>query len=154
MDILIMLGIGAFVLLVFIVTRRNRLSKESNTDVSTEQEETKSPWEGFIRFYLYLYGPTLVIFGIIHTVGIITGDVTYVNIADAIFNFTLGVVYIICAVLYSKNKQSVIWIYIASVIGAIIYAFAMGRGFNFYIAIFGGFVSYQLLKLREMNVLT
>ena len=152
MDLLTIIGVGVFAILVFMVWRSNRISETSNLEEVPDQEiETKSPWEGFIRLYLYLYGPGMIVNGIIQMIGIRNGNLAFLSIADVIYSFSLGIVYVICAVLYHLKNQWVIWVYGASVIASLIFAFAMGRGFNIYIAIFGGFVTYQLFKLQDFD---
>ena len=128
---------------------------ENNNEILSEQTApAQSRTYNLIKWYFVLGGASLTIFGIIHAFGVITGEVTYIKIADAIFNASVGIIYFVCAYFFTKGNQAAIWIYGASVLYSLIYAFAVGRGFNYYIAIWGGFLIYQLLNLRKTNELS
>ena len=157
MDFLIFILVSGLVILSIVLLLRFRLKKasvEQNT-INESGKDMSGPtrYYNLLKFYFIIGGAYLIVFGIIHTLGIITGDVTYIQIWDAIFNTALGLIYLVCVWFHNKRNKIVLWIYGFSVLLSIGYALAVGRGFNFYITIFGAVIIYLILDLIKKNEL-
>ena len=104
---------------------------------------------------LFLVGGVAgVIFGVIHLVSIITEGFTAIRLGDALINTLLGVIGLVCWRLLTVRNRIVIAVWGASIVAALIYAFAAGRGFNFITAVFGVVVAGVLVVLSRRGELS
>ena len=67
----------------------------------------------------------------IHTMGYLGDDSNPIQLADAAFNFSAGIVAFVAAQLLKRGKRVVIYLTAAEGIFAVIFGLAIGRGFNF-----------------------
>jgi len=157
MDFVIFILISSLVILSIILLLRYRLRKLRNdSNVSDElKEDNPGPSKVFnqAKWYFLFGGVLLIIFGFIHVFGFFTGEFTYLKLWDAIFNTSLGIIHMICFIYLNKRQMLVVWIYGFSILLSIGYGFVVGRGFNYFIAIFGAFIIYRLFELKKTNEL-
>ncbi|MCE5208700.1 MAG: hypothetical protein LLG42_10380 [Chloroflexi bacterium] len=71
------------------------------------------------------------------------------SLADGLFNIGMGVMLVICSRFLTKGKSLVIWLFGATILGSVVYSYAMGRGANYIIALAGGYVLVQLYNLKK-----
>lgn len=154
MDFLAFVLVSALVIITLVLLLRRRFKKlESGGDVSLPSLFAPDRIYQTVKWYFIIVGAGLIINGFIHTLGLLSGVITKIQIFDAIFNAGLGIIYLFCVWLYTKRNKIVIWIFGFAVLLSIGYPFAVGRGFNFPIVIIGSIVMYQLLQLVKTNEL-
>ena len=90
-----------------------------------------------------------LIFGTFHALAAIADNAGMIRFYDAILNFGLGVVALICAELLVKGRVSVLYLSGVTIAVLLVYSLVMGRGFNFVIAIIGGILVGLLIALRQ-----
>jgi hypothetical protein len=72
-----------------------------------------------------------------------------VQLTDSVFNAVFGILFLIYAQMLAKGKAWVIWLVGGTISASIIYSFAMGRGFNWIIAIIGVYFLWRLITLKR-----
>lgn len=88
-------------------------------------------------------------FGSFHALAAIADNAGMIRVYNAILNFALGVVTLICAELLMKGRRLVLYLSGAAIAALLVYSLVMGRGFNFVIAIAGGILIGALWILRQ-----
>ena len=71
------------------------------------------------------------------------------TLSDGLFNFSMGVLFVLASVLLSKSKALVIWLFGAIVLMSLSYSYLMGRGINYIMVVAGAFVVWQMFKLKK-----
>lgn len=74
-------------------------------------------------------------------------------VRDGLVNIFLGVVFLICSILLKKGKALSIWLYGASMLLPIGFAFAQKADFPFFPILFGVLITSQLLGLKKQGQL-
>ena len=157
MDFIIFISISALLILSIVLLLRYRMQKiqtgQDSISESAENNSLPSKHYNFIKWFFLLGGVLSILSGLIHTFGFFTDDFSNIKMWDAIFNSSVGVIYLICYWFFNRQQNLVVWIFIFSVLLSIGYAFAVGRGFNYFSAIFGAYIVYRLLQLKKTNEL-
>ncbi len=115
----------------------------STDQVNTEQSQLLRQ----LTTYFLVGGVAGVIFGLVHWVGILAEGFTTIQFFDALFNTLFGVVGLICWRLLLGCKRLVVVVWGAVVVSILVYAFAVGRGFNIVIAVVGALIAAALVSL-------
>jgi hypothetical protein len=123
--------------------------------VSTDQVPTeKSQLLKQLTTLFLVGGIAGVIFGAIHLVSIITEGFTAIRLGDALINTLFGVIGLVCWRLLTVRNRIVIAVWGASIVVALIYAFAVGRGFNFVAVVLEVMVAGALVVLSRRGELS
>ncbi|WP_420631629.1 hypothetical protein [Candidatus Leptofilum sp.] len=104
--------------------------------------------------YLMIGGIFGIVAGLIHLFSGLTSEFTPIIIGDMVFNTLLGLLSLLAAWLLKNGKQIVLLVIAVEMIGAIVYAFAMGRGVNYFAIVIGAFLLWQLYALKNQGELT
>lgn len=103
--------------------------------------------------YFLVAGVAGVIFGLIHGLALLTGEYTTTRLADALINTLFGVMAFICWRLLVSRRRIVVAVWVGAVVVALIYALAMGRGFNVVVAVAGAVVLGLFITLSRRGEL-
>jgi len=114
-------------------------------------QEPPTPTRNFkaVVNYFKIGGIAGMVFGLIHAGSMVAQGATSLRLGDALFNMLLGVTLLGCSWLVSKGKGIVIGVFVLLILSAIVYSFAVGRGFNFVAIILGAGFTWELLSLRK-----
>ncbi|WP_420644578.1 hypothetical protein [Candidatus Leptofilum sp.] len=103
--------------------------------------------------YLIIGGILGIVAGLIHLFSGLTTEFTSIIVGDMIFNTLLGLLSLLAAWLLKNGKQTVLLVIAVEMFGAIVYAFAIGRGVNYFAIIIGAFLLWQLYSLKNQGEL-
>lgn len=98
-------------------------------------------------------GIILSIFGAVQLISYI-GSGSGISLSDACFNGLAGVLSLIGAWLVSKGKLIVILVVIFYILAGLMYAFAVGRGFNYFIILFAVILLPWIYYLKKNGALS
>jgi len=108
--------------------------------------ERSDLFKSLMRFYRL--GAVLgVAFGAIHLFSILTEGFTAVRLGDALFNSLSGVWFFVCSSVLARGKRLVVPLHAAAVIASVVYAYAIGRGFNIIFALATAAILVGLIQL-------
>lgn len=94
-----------------------------------------------------------LLLALIHVWSMITQGYTPVRLGDILVNLALGGVCLLCFWLMRQEKALVIWIFTALMAALLLYAYALGRGFNYLAAIIGIVYFMELSALKQKGEL-
>ncbi len=157
MDLLIFIFISGLVILSIVLILRHRLRKldenknDENGEINTLSRSARD--YKIFKWLFFIAGIGSITNGLIRAIGIILNGGTNIQVWDAIFNTSFGIIYFICLWFYNNRNKNVIWIYGFSILLSIGYSFAVGRGFNYPMVIIGAYFIYQLFNLSKTNEL-
>jgi hypothetical protein len=116
-----------------------------------EKQALKSRKELFS--FLLFGGIVLLVFGGVHFFSYLrTG--AGISLSDAAFNGLAGVVSLCGAWLVSKGKFLVILVVLFYVLAGLAYAYLVGRGFNYFVILFGVILIPWMYLLRKNGALS
>lgn len=125
----------------------NLMAAKTKTSPKKPKEKTKR-FQMLANFFGIGAGFGLLL-GLIHVWSMITQGYTPVRLGDVLVNLALGAASLLCFWLMRKEKAIVIWIFTALMAALLLYAYALGRGFNYLAAIIGVVYFMELSALKQ-----
>ena len=119
----------------------------------TDTKPSSSWGKRIAAIYLALNGVLGVIFGGIHAFAYFSTGAS-ISLSDAVFNAAFGVVGLVCVYLVFKGKALVLLVQLLADLGALTYAYAVGRGFNTPFLITSGLLLAWLVVLWRRGELS
>ncbi|MBN1319002.1 MAG: hypothetical protein JXA42_26200 [Anaerolineales bacterium] len=114
-------------------------------------EKNKTDEVASLAMYLKFGGYFAIIFGLINALSIFSQGYTAVRLGDTVINAVFGILFLVCARLLSGRKLLSMWIFAFTIVLSLVYTYVVGRGLNFFYAIFGAIVLYKFYKLKSDN---
>ena len=116
-----MIGIVAFVLIVIVLARRQRIDRISETNNQTGSEPIiprSAQLYNSLKWIFLIIGIGSIITGLFSVYGYFFSDLAIyqskIGIYGTIFNFSFGAINLICYWLYINRKIIIVWVYGAS----------------------------------------
>lgn len=125
------------------------MTKMKNDNIEKKPDDL-SALVTFVKFG----GAFAILFGCINLVSLFSQGYTVVRLSDTLFNIVFGIIFLVCARLLSGRKLISMWVFGSTIVISLVYTYVVGRGVNFFYAIFGGFVLFKFYKLKKDNQIT